>query len=125
MRAGRVLHSFAEGGTNFSIAALSRAGPGRFLGVNVRADLTVAMATFDSTRNKATLAPAVPGCVQALPGLSALVRRADGDVFYFVTLDGASGAPRIIGVFAANGTLASAGALPGDYSQAPTAFFAL
>lgn len=125
MRAGRVLHSFAEGGTNFSIAALSRAGPGRFLGVNVRADLTVAMATFDSTRNKATLAPAVPGCVQALPGLSALVRRADGDVFFFVTLDGASGAPRIIGVFAANGTLASAGALPGDYSQAPTAFFAL
>ena len=125
MRAGRVLHSFPEGDTNFSIAALSPAGPGRFLGVNVRADLSVSMATFDSAHNKATLAPAVPGCVQALPGLSALERRADGDVFYFFTQDGASGAARLIGVFAANGTLASAGTLPGDYSQTPSSFFML
>lgn len=125
MRSGRVLHSLAEVGANFSIVALTRAGPGRFLGVNMSPDQSVSMVAFDSTRNKATLAPAVPGCVAALPGLSALERRADGDVFYFFTQDGASGAARIVGVFAANGSLASAGTLPGDFSQSPSSFFML
>ena len=123
MRAGRVLHAFAEVGTTF--AALSRAGPGRFVGVSVLANLSVAMAVYDSVSNKATVAPVVPGYVQALPGLSALERRGGGDVFSFVTQDGASGAARIVGVFVANGTVASTGTLPGDYSQTPTSLFAL
>jgi len=125
MRTGRVLHSFAEGGTNFNVMSLVNDGPGRFLGVNVLQDQTVALATFDSARNKASVAPAVPGVLAALPGLSALERGEGGDVFYFLSQDGASGAARVIGVFAANGTLASTGTLPGDYSQSPTALFAL
>ena len=123
MRAGRVLHAFSEAGASF--AALSRAGPGRFVGVSVLANLSLAMATYDAVSNRATRAPVVPGCVQALPGLSAFERRASGDVFYFLAQDGASGAARVIGVFAANGTVASAGTLPGDFSQTPTSFFAL
>jgi hypothetical protein len=123
MRAGRVLHAFAEVGTTF--VALSRAGPGRFVGVSVLANLSIAMAVYDSVSNKATQAPVVPGCVQALPGLSAVERRGSGDVFYFVAQDGASGAARVVGVFVANGTVSSTGTLPGDYSQTPTSFFAL
>ena len=125
MLAGKVTHSFAQSGTNFSITSLTSAGPGRFLGVIVLPNLSVALATFDSVRNRASLAPAVPGCVQALPGLSALERRADGDVFFFLTQDSATGGVRVIGVFAANGTLASAGALPGDVGQSPSALFVL
>lgn len=125
MLAGKVANSFVEAGTNFSIVALASAGPGRFVGLNVRPDLSVALATFDSARNKASLAPAVPGCVQPLRGLGALERKASGDVFYFFTQDAAFGAARIIGVFAANGTLASTGSLPGDASQSPTSFFVL
>jgi hypothetical protein len=125
MLAGTVEHVFVETSTNVSIIALTTAGPGRFLGVNVLPDFSVALATFDSVRNKVSLAPAVPNCVQALPGRSALVRSETGDIFYFITQDGAGGSPRIIGVFAANGTLASTGLLPGDASQAPPAFFHL
>ena len=126
MLTAKVAHVLVETGTNVSIVALTSAGPGRFLGVNELPDLSVALATFDSVRNKVSIAPGIPGCVQALPGRSAFERRESGDdVFYFITQDGVGGAARIIGVFAANGTLASTGLLPGDASQSPPAFFFL
>ena len=125
MRSGKVLHTFVETGTNVSIIALTSAGPGRFLGVNEFPDLRIALATLDSALSKVSLAPAVPNCVEALAGASALVQKDGGDVFYFLSQDGAGGATRIIGVFAANGTVASTGLLPGDASLAPPAFFVL
>ena len=124
MLTGKVAHVLAE--TDTRVVALSSAGPGLFLGVSVRtADASIALATFDSARNKVSRGPVVPNCVEALPGLSALVQNANGDVLYFITQDGVSGSPRIIGLFGANGTIASTGLLPGDASQTPSAFFAL
>ena len=122
---GKVLHVLPEASANVSLVALSSAGPGLFLGLSVLPDLTVALATFDSARNKVSVAPAVPGYVEALPGLSVFERRESGDVFYFVTEDGPGGGARLVGVFVANGTLASSGNLPGDASQAPSALFLL
>lgn len=123
---GKVIHTFVETGTNFTIYSLTSAGPGRFLGVNVSPNLSVSLATIDSIRNKITLSPIIPNCVQALPGLCALERKKTGDVFYFLTYDGSVGSStRIIGVFAGNGSIASIGSLPGDTNQAPSSFFML
>ena len=126
MIAGKVTHSYVETGSNITIYSLTNAGPGLFKGVNVFPDLRIALATVDSIRNKITLSPIVPNCVQALPGLSALEKRkTGGDIFYFITLDGTIGAPRIIGLFATNGTIASIGNLPGDASLLPSSLFIL
>jgi len=125
MIAGKVMHSFVETGSNITIYSLANAGPGLFKGVNVFPDQRIALATVDSIRNKITLSPIVPNCVQALPGLSALEKRKTGDIFYFITLDGSIGAPRIIGLFSTNGTIASIGNLPGDASLLPSSLFIL
>ena len=66
------------------------------------------------------------GYVAPLPGLGAYVHGDSGDIYYFLTEDGSiGGAVRIVGVFAANGTLASSGTIPGDASQAPSSLFYL
>jgi hypothetical protein len=123
---GKVTHVLSETQAGVKIYALSSAGPpGLFLGLNVGADLRVALATFDAVGNKVSLAPFLTGFVEALPGISVLVPRDTGDLFFFLTEDGATGSARIVGVFAANGTLASAGNLPGDVSQAPSSLFLL
>jgi hypothetical protein len=121
---GKVLHTFVE--ANSTLVSVTSDGLGRFLGVSVLPDLRVALTTIDTVKNKITIAPPVPNCVQALPGMSALEKQETGDdIFYFFTQDGGLGAARLIGVFAANGTIASTGTLPGDVSLLPTSFFML
>ena len=120
---GEVLHVLQEASANVTIVALSNAGPGLFLGVGMLPDYTVALATFNSALNSIAVAPAVPGYHEGLPGLSVYEKKEE--IFYFLSQDSVTGSARIVGVFAANGTLASSGVLPGDASQFPSSFFLL
>ena len=123
---GTVLHVLPEAGANATIVSLANAGPGLFVGVASLPDYTLAFATYDSVRNKVSVAPVLPSYVAPLPGLGAYVHGDSGDIYYFLTEDGSiGGAVRIVGVFAANGTLASSGTIPGDASQAPSSLFYL
>lgn len=120
MASGAVRHVFNEAGRGRTLVALVSGGPGAppgaFWGLDAPDGAAVALVTYDAVRNTLTRAPAIAGAdTGALQGLAAL----GGEVLYFLAPGGGGAtSTRLFGVFTANGTLASAGTLPGD---APTA----
>jgi hypothetical protein len=125
MRTGAVARVFNEGrrGSDLVVLAAEEGAPGAFVGVDnsfSAGQPAVSFVRFDAAANMLTRGPALP-CSGALPGSGAL--DAAGGVFYFLAIDAVTGGARVLGVHTANGTLASAGTLPGDASQAPSALF--
>lgn len=120
MATGAVAHVFNEAGSNVDVVALVAEGgaspPGTFVGLTS----TNAFVRYDAVANKLTRAPPLTG-VGVLPGSGVLdpgSGGADSDaVLYFLSPDS-----RVVGVYTANGTLASSAALPGDTGQTPVAF---
>ena len=124
MGAGSVARVFNEARRGVDIVTLSpEAGaPGVFVGLDNSLDPAhpvVSFVRYDAAGNTLTRAPALP-CRGALPGSGALDPLG---ILYFLAPDVAGGGTRVLGVHTANGTLASAGTLPGDAGQTPSAFF--
>lgn len=124
MGTGNVTHTLRESARNLTIISLVNSGPGRFLGLSFSAYPDPAypgvfLVSYDSDRNAVRKFAHVPGVTYATPNLAAR----EDDIFYFIT--SAAGMPSIVGLFAANGTVASTAQFPGDASQAPSAFFHL
>ena len=125
MGTGTVAHVYNEARRGIDVVALlpeAGAPAGAFVGVATFLDASqyaVAFVRYDAVGNTLARAPALPGCSGALPGSGALDPL--NGILYFLSQD--AGGTRLLGIHTANGTLASAGTLPGDAGQTPSALF--